>query len=239
MLSGAPVALNSCVAITVSSAEPAMFRVVAAEAASAADAGVGGGGGENRHALRIADDTLLAIASDDGALAGSDPAPTTTADVERALRSRVGGVGDVAEQLAQLVTNVRWVHARGGDARVGAACTSVSAAAAAAAAAEVAPRCPPFGALQPPFGALLTGGSGVGKTALLRALSASAQLYTVWLSGSELLLGDGEATLRRHFARAAAHAPALVLIDDIEIVASKVSVLCYVPLHFTRILLTV
>ena len=214
MISGAPVALNSCIAITVSTAEPAIFRVVAAEAAHAVDAAVGACG-ETRRALRMADDTLLAITSEDDARAGSARPPPTAAELGLALCSLVGGVGDVAAELAQLVTNVRSLHARAGDARAGAA-PPTSAAVDAAAATPL-----PFGALQPPFGALLTGGSGVGKTALLRALGARAQLYTVWISGSELLLGDGEATLRRHFARAAAHAPALVLIDDIEIVASK------------------
>ena len=75
-----------------------------------------------------------------------------------------------------------------------------------------------FGAL-PPKGVLLYGPPGCGKTLLAKALAGEANVPFYFISGSEFvesLVGVGAARVRDLFRQAAATAPAIVFIDELD-----------------------
>jgi transitional endoplasmic reticulum ATPase len=75
-----------------------------------------------------------------------------------------------------------------------------------------------------PSGVLLHGPSGCGKSLLVQALAFESNLTLVTVSGSALYskwLGDSEAAVRRLFRQAAEQAPCLVLLDELDSIASS------------------
>ncbi len=76
--------------------------------------------------------------------------------------------------------------------------------------------------LEPPKGVLLVGPPGTGKTLVARSLAATLGVSYVALVGPEILskyYGEAEAKLREVFAQAAAAAPCLIFIDEIDALA--------------------
>lgn len=78
--------------------------------------------------------------------------------------------------------------------------------------------------LHPTTGILLHGAHGVGKTHLVRRLSAAFPTVPFFFVSAPQLfskyLGDSEAQLREVFARARAAQPSVVAIDEVELVAA-------------------
>jgi transitional endoplasmic reticulum ATPase len=75
-----------------------------------------------------------------------------------------------------------------------------------------------------PKGVLLSGPPGTGKTLLARAVAAECGCTYLQINGPEIVgkhYGESEAQLREVFERAAAKAPAIVFIDEIDAIAPK------------------
>ncbi len=73
--------------------------------------------------------------------------------------------------------------------------------------------------VKPPAGVLLHGPPGTGKTAIAKAIAAEASASFYELSAAELIskwLGESEQRVARLFARARAHQPAIIFIDEID-----------------------
>src|SRR6185312_15853933 len=78
--------------------------------------------------------------------------------------------------------------------------------------------------LTPPRGVLLTGPSGTGKTAMVRALSGEKQLPLIAIDGPQLYskwLGESEKALREVFKKARRTAPCLLFFDTIDAIAPR------------------
>jgi transitional endoplasmic reticulum ATPase len=78
--------------------------------------------------------------------------------------------------------------------------------------------------VDPPKGVLLHGPPGCGKTLIARAVANETDAYFAQLSGPEIMhkfYGESEAHLRRIFDNAAAHAPSIIFLDEIDAVAPK------------------
>jgi len=78
--------------------------------------------------------------------------------------------------------------------------------------------------VRPPKGVLLYGPPGTGKTLICRALANELGVNAFKLSSTELVgsvQGETEANLRLLFSKALAHAPALVLIDEFDVIATN------------------
>ncbi|MDD7931971.1 AAA family ATPase [Actinomycetospora straminea] len=78
--------------------------------------------------------------------------------------------------------------------------------------------------VSPPRGVLLYGPPGCGKTFLVRALAGTGSLNVFVVKGAEVLdkyVGESERAVRSLFARAAAAAPALVFLDEIDALAPR------------------
>ena len=76
--------------------------------------------------------------------------------------------------------------------------------------------------IEPHRGILLSGPPGTGKTMLAKALATECQAHFLAINGPEILSkwrGESEANLRRVFDEAREHAPAIVLIDEIDSIA--------------------
>ena len=76
--------------------------------------------------------------------------------------------------------------------------------------------------VRPPRGVLLWGPPGTGKTRLARAAAAAARAALLVVRGPELVtaaVGESEAALRGVFAAAAAAAPCVVLLDELDAIA--------------------
>jgi transitional endoplasmic reticulum ATPase len=73
--------------------------------------------------------------------------------------------------------------------------------------------------VRPPRGIILYGPPGTGKTLLCRALAGEAGAYFRLVSGPELYsstFGKSESQLREAFKQAKSHAPAVVVIDELD-----------------------
>jgi transitional endoplasmic reticulum ATPase len=78
--------------------------------------------------------------------------------------------------------------------------------------------------VEAPKGVLLSGPPGTGKTLLARAVAQECQASFFQISGPEIVgkhYGESEAQLREVFKAAAAKAPAIVFIDEIDAIAPK------------------
>lgn len=78
--------------------------------------------------------------------------------------------------------------------------------------------------VDPPRGVLLFGPPGCGKTFLVRALAGSGRLNVLSVKGAELLdkwVGESERAVRELFRRAAAAAPALIFLDEVDSLAPR------------------
>jgi transitional endoplasmic reticulum ATPase len=78
--------------------------------------------------------------------------------------------------------------------------------------------------LAPPRGILLVGPSGIGKTAMARALSGEKQIPLIAIDGPQLYskwLGESEKALREVFKKARRAAPCLLFFDTIDAVAPR------------------
>jgi len=78
--------------------------------------------------------------------------------------------------------------------------------------------------IKPPKGVILYGVPGTGKTLLAKAVASSTAATFLHVVGSELIqkyLGEGPKLVREMFRLAAAHAPSIIFIDEIDAVATK------------------
>ena len=78
--------------------------------------------------------------------------------------------------------------------------------------------------VSPPRGVLLYGPPGCGKTFLVRALAGTGSLNVFVVKGAEVLdkfVGESERAVRTLFRRAAAAAPSLVFLDEIDALAPR------------------
>ncbi len=77
---------------------------------------------------------------------------------------------------------------------------------------------------QPPKGVLLHGPPGTGKTLIARAVANEVDAHFQMLSGPEIVSkyhGESEEQLREVFEEAAANAPAIIFIDEIDSIAPR------------------
>lgn len=75
-----------------------------------------------------------------------------------------------------------------------------------------------------PKGFLFYGPSGTGKTLLAKAIAAESGMPIIQRNAAEYLrplVGEGEETLKKDFARARRYAPAVLFIDEIDGIAKK------------------
>jgi AAA family ATPase len=78
--------------------------------------------------------------------------------------------------------------------------------------------------LPPPKGLLMFGPPGTGKTLIARALASTLDAKIFFINGPEIVskfVGESEANLREIFQKAAASAPSLVFIDEIDAICPK------------------
>ena len=76
--------------------------------------------------------------------------------------------------------------------------------------------------IDPPRGVLLYGPPGCGKTLLARAVADETAAHFIHVNGPEIIhkfYGESEAHLRRIFAEAAAKAPSIIFLDEIDGIA--------------------
>lgn len=77
--------------------------------------------------------------------------------------------------------------------------------------------------VRPPKGVLLHGPPGTGKTLICKALGHELGVTAYRMSATELVgsvQGETEANLRLLFSRALAHAPALVMLDEFDVIST-------------------
>lgn len=78
--------------------------------------------------------------------------------------------------------------------------------------------------IDPPKGVLLYGPPGSGKTLIARAVANETSAYFISVSGPEIIqkfYGESEANLRKVFQEAAARAPSIIFLDEIDSLAPR------------------
>ncbi|XP_070552754.1 ATPase family gene 2 protein homolog A-like [Ptychodera flava] len=78
--------------------------------------------------------------------------------------------------------------------------------------------------IAPPRGVLMYGPPGTGKTMIARAIANETNAYFTTINGPEILskyVGESESQLREIFKEAAANAPAIIFIDEIDALCPK------------------
>ncbi len=78
--------------------------------------------------------------------------------------------------------------------------------------------------IEPPRGVLLYGPPGTGKTLIAKAVANETSAHFVSIGGPEIIgkfYGESEERLRAVFEEAAARAPAIIFIDEIDAIAPK------------------
>ncbi|HKI48980.1 MAG TPA: AAA family ATPase, partial [Desulfobacteria bacterium] len=78
--------------------------------------------------------------------------------------------------------------------------------------------------IEPPKGVLLHGPPGCGKTLIARAVANETDAFFRTISGPEIMhkfYGQSEANLRKIFDEAAARAPSIIFLDEIDAIAPK------------------
>ncbi|MDI6892485.1 MAG: CDC48 family AAA ATPase [Actinomycetota bacterium] len=78
--------------------------------------------------------------------------------------------------------------------------------------------------IDPPKGVLLHGPPGCGKTLIARAVANETDAYFNHITGPEIMgkyYGESEARLRSVFEDAAAHAPSIIFLDELDAIAPK------------------
>ena len=78
--------------------------------------------------------------------------------------------------------------------------------------------------IDPPRGVLLHGPPGCGKTLIARAVANETDAFFRTISGPEIMhkfYGQSEANLRKIFDEAAARAPSIIFLDEIDAIAPK------------------
>ena len=99
--------------------------------------------------------------------------------------------------------------------------------------------------VKPPRGVLLHGPSGTGKTLLAHAAAGScARAAAIQISGAEMMsrfVGESEAKLRDVFRVAVEHAPAVVIVDEIDVLCPARDDVCFLdlPIPFHHIAVVV
>ena len=78
--------------------------------------------------------------------------------------------------------------------------------------------------IPPVRGVILHGPPGTGKTLLARATANEVEAQFYYINGPEIVgtsYGESEANLRRIFGEAVHHAPSVVFIDELDVIAAK------------------
>jgi transitional endoplasmic reticulum ATPase len=75
--------------------------------------------------------------------------------------------------------------------------------------------------VDPPKGVLLHGPPGTGKTLLAKAVANESGAYFINIGASHLPVHDAERRLKEIFSEAEQHAPSIIFIDEIDIIAPK------------------
>jgi transitional endoplasmic reticulum ATPase len=78
--------------------------------------------------------------------------------------------------------------------------------------------------IPPVRGVILYGPPGTGKTQLTRAMATELDAQFYYINGPEIIgttYGESEGNLRRIFGEAVHHAPSVIFIDEIDVIASK------------------
>jgi ribosome biogenesis ATPase len=78
--------------------------------------------------------------------------------------------------------------------------------------------------VQPPTGFLVHGPPGCGKTRFAEALAGELELPLLRVSTTELIAGvsgESEEKIRQLFQQARQHAPCVLLLDEIDVIAAK------------------
>ncbi len=78
--------------------------------------------------------------------------------------------------------------------------------------------------IQPPHGVIFYGPPGTGKTRLAKAMTNEVNAQFFYINGPEIIgttYGESEGNLRKIFGEATHHAPSVVFIDEIDVLAPK------------------
>ena len=78
--------------------------------------------------------------------------------------------------------------------------------------------------IKPPWGILMYGPPGSGKTLIARAIANETGAFFFLINGPEImskLAGESESNLRKAFEESEKNAPAIIFIDEIDSVAPK------------------
>jgi transitional endoplasmic reticulum ATPase len=75
--------------------------------------------------------------------------------------------------------------------------------------------------IEPPKGVLMHGPPGTGKTLLAKAVANESRAYFIYVGASYFPIHESERRLKEIFAEAAQHAPSIIFIDEIDVIAPK------------------